>query len=1043
MKKLLAAMFVALLMVVYGEDTKKAAEDGSESNQSTAEPLDAKAAQVGKIDLDDPATRNRIIAEATRELQARDKPDGSYLHYLPRKQTPYTGWHAVFHNNGQAKYLARIKAGKLCWLTEWYENGQKESEEKFKDGKGDGLFAEWYGNGQKRFEHNYKEGKKAGLGTSWYENGQKEFETNYKDGKYDGLLTEWYENGQKRFEHNYKEGKKAGLGTSWYENGQKKSEESYKDGKSVTALVWKPNGEKCPATNLVNGNGVVVGYAENGQKKFEENYKDGQLNGLGTGWHPSGQKQGEGNFKNGKRNGLWTFWYENGQKREEGNFKEDKEDGAWIHYLEDGTEDFRITYKDGEKIYEALPALVPLSPANPTDETIEDIERIINTLENTPLVAPEVFRVEETPDRKTAQVGKIDFDDPKTLNKIIAEAIVFFKLEYRGKEGERLVYASNQQTPYTGWGKGGIYRNGPIGFLTQWKSGKKDGVSIEWYGNGQKKSEVTYKDGKLMVAVAWKPNGEKCPVTNLRDGNGVRVVYEGNGAVSQRENYNYKDGLQHGTIIFYNHDGTERYRDNYKDGVKVGSIYYRYYSNGQKRWRETYKDGKLMVAVAWKPNGEKCPVTKIDKDGNGVRVHYHESGQKEEEVNYKDGLRHGPMISYNHDGTESWRENYEDGVKVGSITFNPDGTESWRDNYKDGVKVGSINYRYYSNRQKKSEVTERNGKTMTVIAWKPNGEKCPVTKIDKDGNGVEVWYNPDGTEGGRFTYKDGEKLYEPLLLLENLPNPIDYDLKNPDRIIHFKPLVVPEVVRVEEIRDRKTAQVGKIDLDDPKTLNEILAKAIDGNKLKKGDKEGEKVAYAPNQETPYTGWAKEIYANGQREMLLHLKNGKQDGLMAMWYENGQKKLVISFKEGKQDGPQTSWHENGQKRTWDQYKDGKLHGLATLWYENGRKKQEATYKDGKQDGFMNRWYEDGRKKGNASYKNGKLDGLMMLWYGNGQKRLKRTFENGKLITAVAWKLNGRKCPVTNIVNGNGISVWYNPDGTEKDRTTYKDGERVED
>jgi hypothetical protein len=25
-----------------------------------------------------------------------------------------------------------------------------------------------------------------------------------------------------------------------------------------------------------------------------------------------------------------------------------------------------------------------------------------------------------------------------------------------------------------------------------------------------------------------------------------------------------------------------------------------------------------------------------------------------------------------------------------------------------------------------------------------------------------------------------------------------------------------------------------------------------------------------------------------------------------------------------------------------------------------------------------------------------------------------------------------------VNGNGISVWYNPDGTEKGRMTHKDG-----
>ena len=43
---------------------------------------------------------------------------------------------------------------------------------------------------------------------------------------------------------------------------------------------------------------------------------------------------------------------------------------------------------------------------------------------------------------------------------------------------------------------------------------------------------------------------------------------------------------------------------------------------------------------------------------------------------------------------------------------------------------------------------------MSVMVWKPNGEKCPVTNV-KDGNGVMVSYKEDGTEFDRVTYKDG------------------------------------------------------------------------------------------------------------------------------------------------------------------------------------------------------------------------------------------------------------------------------------------------
>ncbi len=63
----------------------------------------------------------------------------------------------------------------------------------------------------------------------------------------------------------------------------------------------------------------------------------------------------------------------------------------------------------------------------------------------------------------------------------------------------------------------------------------------------------------------------------------------------------------------------------------------------------------------------------------------------------------------------------------------------------------------YRNRNERGEAIYKDGKIMTAIGWKPNGEKCPVTNV-VDGNGVWVWYNDDGTEGGRTTFKDGESV---------------------------------------------------------------------------------------------------------------------------------------------------------------------------------------------------------------------------------------------------------------------------------------------
>ena len=91
---------------------------------------------------------------------------------------------------------------------------------------------------------------------------------------------------------------------------------------------------------------------------------------------------------------------------------------------------------------------------------------------------------------------------------------------------------------------------------------------------------------------------------------------------------------------------------------------------------------------------------------------------------------------------------------------------------------------------------------------------------------------------------------------------------------------------------------GEPNLDDPETLDKILAEAIDKEKLQKRGEEGEKLFYAPNEQTPYTGWMKNMFNNGQVETLAHYKNGEWDGLLTRWYDNGQKRAEGNFKDDK-------------------------------------------------------------------------------------------------------------------------------------------------
>ena len=181
----------------------------------------------------------------------------------------------------------------------YYDNGQKKGQFHYKDGELDGLWTEWYENGQKEWEVNFKDGEQDGLWTKWHENGQKELEGNYKDGEQEGLRQQWDENGQKKLEGNFKDGEQEGLWIEWYTNGQKEREFHFKNDNLVSASVWKPDGEPCPITKIVDGSGIVLISYENGQKFKETHYKDGKKDGLETWWDEDGNKNFEIEYKDG------------------------------------------------------------------------------------------------------------------------------------------------------------------------------------------------------------------------------------------------------------------------------------------------------------------------------------------------------------------------------------------------------------------------------------------------------------------------------------------------------------------------------------------------------------------------------------------------------------------------------------------------------------------------------------------------------------------------------------------------------------------------
>ena len=111
---------------------------------------------------------------------------------------------------------------------------------------------EFYPNGKPNFFKTYKVSKgkiEIVKEVGWHKNGQKQSEETYKDGELDGLRTEWYTNGQKRYERTYKDGEIYELYTGWYENGQKSYEQTHKNGQLISSKCWDSDGNETEECN--------------------------------------------------------------------------------------------------------------------------------------------------------------------------------------------------------------------------------------------------------------------------------------------------------------------------------------------------------------------------------------------------------------------------------------------------------------------------------------------------------------------------------------------------------------------------------------------------------------------------------------------------------------------------------------------------------------------------------------------------------------------------------------------------------------------------
>lgn len=179
----------------------------------------------------------------------------------------------------------------------------------------------------------------------------------------------------------------------------------------------------------------------------------------------------------------------------------------------------------------------------------------------------------------------------------------------------------------------------------------KDIVRSYWE-NGNLKSELRYKDGKLNGECFWyyynsKP--EMKTTYELGKLNGETVRWYENGNIQSR--YFIKDDNYDSIFESYNVYGVLIKEEHYKEGVLHGTLR-QWYDNGKVFLEGAYLEGMLHGKwVMYYDDGVIGSVSEFE-NGSGVQKGYSQDGNHLiTMIHYKDNVKDGEEIHYNTDGS--------------------------------------------------------------------------------------------------------------------------------------------------------------------------------------------------------------------------------------------------------------------------------------------------------------------------------------------------------------------------------------------------------
>lgn len=695
-----------------------------------------------------------------------------------------------------------------------------------------------------------EKGERHNTWTWYHDNGKTKEIANYKDGKLNGENKQFYDDGSPYVVAEFKEDEFEGEYKYYLETGGLKQKKQFSNGKlNGKYLAYFDVGEALMEYDTDYKEGAIFGdlieYYADGKVYSIVNFENDKRQGKETQYYWNTKKSLDAGYKDGNLQGTYITYHSNGNQKDVGQSEEGYFHGDWKSYFYDGTINAEYVYNKGA------------------------LDGLYKTYDLDGVLASE-FQY-----RKGEIISYKFFDKS---SKVLSEA---------RKKGGEFFYEGYH--PNGNKAAEGMYDSSG-GKIGHWKFYSHNGVLSEegLYQDNEPRGlhNFYYKSGEIMSILDY----------DKKEGNRYYKYLYPNGQM-QTQGW-YKGGLKHGEWRYYYIDGTlEAIHFYHKD--QLHGTQQNFAVDGNIESYTTYEYGEVVKEAYYSTNKEIHETIDFkDAEKTYKLLTHFQNGNIQTEINYVNGISHGPYKLYNFYGTVIASGYYNNGSQDGTWNwYYDDGKIRISEGYLNGNRDG-VSKHYYNSGQLEDDYFYNYGsKTKTWLSYHENGKLSTSTDYsDGSQEGRKEFYSASGNlQIVRFykndvligyTYLDANGKEKEMIPIKNETGKLEafYDNGKPSRTMTY--------------------------------VN--------------GDLQDDYKAY---------------YYNGQLESHTIYDKGEYNGLDIDYYENGQLKLSERMLYNTRNGKSEKFHANGKLKELVNYLNNEKHGEAKYYDETGKLIKTEYYSNG--------------------------------------------------------------------------------------------------